>query len=79
LENDDVTTAAVLGASERWVVETIDGEAYPIDSPVLANAPLRLFSEQTGRRLAVNDSGDVRLTSATGSSHLRINGPFHEL
>lgn len=77
-ETNDVTATPELGSAQRWVVETIDGAAYPQGTPVLVNAPLRLLSEQTGRRLEVSAAGDVRLTSATGTSHLRINGPLYE-
>lgn len=79
LGNTDVTAASELGSAEHWVVETVDGAAYPQGTPVLINAPLRLRSELTDRQIEVSDAGDVRLTRATGTSHLRINGPLYEL
>ena len=73
----DVTMMRDLGPWERWTIETTDGARYPYGSKVLINAPLRLRSEaHANKRLEVSSSGDVRLTTATSSSHVRINGPL---
>ena len=63
---------------EVWTIETPDSGRYPNGSKVLINAPLRLRTDahQIPRRIEVSSVGDVRLTTATGSSHVRINGPL---
>jgi hypothetical protein len=76
-DNGDVTMMPNVGPWERWIVETPDATRYPNLSKLLVNAPLRLRSEAfPTKRLEVSSSGDVRLTTATSTSHVRINGPL---
>ena len=77
-DNGDVTMVPNASDWERWAVETLDAGRYPNNSKLLINAPLRLRALAHGgtKRLEISSNGDVRLTSTTSNSHLRINGPL---
>ena len=73
-DNNDVLMASSRGEAEAWIVETPtdlarNGDMVPI------NWPIRLKNRRMEKRI-VHSRGDVFINAATGSSHLRINGPL---
>ena len=75
-DNSDVTMVSGRGDWERWKVEPLDSGRFPDGTRVQINAPMRLRNLAHGKWLGSTTGHDVRITTATSTTELRINGTF---